>query len=541
MDDIKLTTAEVVISANETTTPFPYALPGHKQLMGIFVGAYVVYCIISAVYLVFFHPLSKFPGPKLWAISRIPWAYYVIRGDLWAVLDELHQKYGGSVRIAPDEVTTIKPGAWKDIYVAKPVLAKDPYSLTPPLNGAHSLFTAEGDTHRRLRGALVNGFADKALRDQAPIVEGYADQLIARLRRDAAKSKTADGSGGGQVINIQRIFGYATFDTVTDLSFGESLLNTLERDTDNDEIRAFFLHAKFSTIRNCLSRFSPLDVLLGLFLLGATRATRERNWRLTTAKIERRLARGDLTGVRSDLLTPLVGKLDDNNAALKGTISRKELTTNQLAFVIADCQLTTVALATATYLLLRDPPKWRLLADEVRARFERDDQITVQATTQTLPYLEAVINETMRFRHPTPISLPRCIPPGGRTVDGQHIPGNTIIGINLQNIQTTPTLWADPHEFHPERFLPASDPRYSRRFDGDVKEAFMPFSAGPRNCLGSKVYLAQARTFLAKVVWNFDLAMPDPQHDWLDQKAYLVFEPKPLFVELSEPKRELRV
>jgi len=62
----------------------------------------------------------------------------------------------------------------------------------------------------------------------------------------------------------------------------------------------------------------------------------------------------------------------------------------------------------------------------------------------------------------------------------------TIIGINLQNIQTTPTLWVEPQAFHPERFLTESDPRYDHRFSQDVKAAFMPFSAGPRNCLGSK-------------------------------------------------------
>ncbi len=422
-----------------TAGPFFYIFPGTWHLVGLCIGAYAAvslryvffrsccaefgvvtdssqkYFLISAVYLLFIHPLAKFPGPRWWAVSRIPWAYHVIKGDLWSVLDRLHEEYGSVVRIAPDETTTIDPAAWKDIYVTKPVLAKDPYSLTPPLNGAHSLFTAEGDVHRRLRGALVNGFADRSLRDQAPIVETYASQLIARLRREAAK--TADSQ-----VNIQRLYGYATFDTVTDLSFGESLLGTLEGDSDNDEITAFFLHAKFSTIRNCLSRFSPLDVFLGLFLLGITRKTRERNWRLTTEKISRRLARGDLTGVRSDLLTPLIGKLDETGG-VKGTITKAELTTNQLAFVIADCQLTTVALATATYLLLRDPPKWQRLVDEIRGRFSSDAEVTVQST-QGIAYLEAVINETMRFRHPTPISLPRCIPPEGRTINGQLIPGN---------------------------------------------------------------------------------------------------------------------
>lgn len=366
------------------------------------------------VYLLVFHPLSKYPGPKLWAVSRIPWTLHVIKGDLWQALDKFHEFYGPYVRIAPDEVTTIDPTAWKDIYITKPVLAKDPSSLTPPLNGAHSLFTAEGDTHRRIRATLINGFSDKSQRDQAPIVELYADQLLTRLQHDSASA--VDG-----LVNIQKLYGYATFDTVTDLSFGEAMTNALESITDHDEITRFFLHAKFGTIRNCLSRFWPLDALMGMILLRVTRPARERNWHLTTAKINRRLARGDLTGVRSDLLTPLVGKLSEDGT--RGSISKSELITNQLAFVIADCQLTTVALSTSIFLLLRNPQKWRQVTEEVRSRFASASDITVISTLQ-LPYLEAVINETMRLHHPTPISLPRVIPSEGRTVNGRVIPGN---------------------------------------------------------------------------------------------------------------------
>ncbi|PHH89659.1 hypothetical protein CDD83_5577 [Cordyceps sp. RAO-2017] len=479
-------------------------------------SAYALYYALSAAYLLLLHPLAKVPGPKLWAVSRIPWAHHVIKGDLWQALERLHEKHGPVVRIAPDEITTVSPGAWRDVYVARPVLPKDPFSQTPPLNGAHSLFTAAGAAHRRIRAALVNAFSDKALRDQAPIVEGHADRLVARLRREAGAS--ADG-----VVDVQKLFGYATLDAVTDLSFGESF-GGLEDGNEHAWIRAFFFHAKYGTIRNCLTRFSPLDIFLGLFLLGVTRRARERNWRLTTAKIDRRLARGDLTGVRSDFMTPVVGRIDDSGQ--KG-ITKKELTTNGLAFVIADCQLTTVALSASIYLLLRNRPTWRRLADEVRRRFQTDDDITVHST-QGLPYLEAVINETLRLHHPTPISLPRSVPAEGRMIDGTFVPGNTVIGINLQNIQNSPTLWQEPRQFHPERFLPASDPLYERRFDRDVKAAFMPFSTGPRNCLGAKVFLAQARVFLAKVVWNFDLALEGEQGDWLDQKAYLVFEPKPL-------------
>jgi cytochrome P450 len=147
--------------------------------------------------------------------------------------------------------------------------------------------------------------------------------------------------------------------------------------------------------------------------------------------------------------------------------------------------LTASALTTCVYLLLQHEKALHCLSDEIRKAFASEELIDVQST-QALPYLEAVINEMMRVHHPTPIILPRVIPPEGRVIDGTFIPGNTIVGINLHVIHTSPLYWVEPNVFYPERFLPPSDPRYDHCFDQDVKASFMPFSAGPRNCIGAK-------------------------------------------------------
>ena len=53
--------------------------------------------------------------------------------------------------------------------------------------------------------------------------------------------------------------------------------------------------------------------------------------------------------------------------------------------------------------------------------------------------------------------------------------------------------------------------------------------------LDNRVFLAEAKLILSKMVWNFDLEMADPNDwNWLDQKAFLVFEPKSLMVKLRE-------
>ena len=82
-----------------------------------------------AFYRIAIHPLSKYPGPKLWCISWIPYAYYTIRGFLPHKIAEFHKKFGPVIRIAPSQLSYITEDAWSDIYGKKhgvKPLQKDP-------------------------------------------------------------------------------------------------------------------------------------------------------------------------------------------------------------------------------------------------------------------------------------------------------------------------------------------------------------------------------------------------------------------------------
>nr|WPM83319.1 ProsK [Phaeosphaeria sp.] len=517
--------------------------PERSQLQSIWhVSALLItgFALVRLYYLAFLHPLSRYPGPKLWAISRIPWAYHVIKGDVWHSLDRFHDQYGPVVRIAPDELTYISPEAWRDIYTVKPDLDKDPYSLTPPLNGADSLFTAMGENHKRIRGAFINAFSDKALREQSSILEMYAQQLIQRLKTEMHK-KTS------RVIDVQKFVGYAVFDIISDLTWGESP-GALNSTGDQNWVNRFFLHAQFSTVRNCLSRFPPLDKALYYVFLSVTSKQRVANTKLTTERIDRRLAAGHS---RSDFMTPLIGKIKEDGR--KG-ITKSEVLTNGLAVVIANSQLTTIAITSALYLLLRNPEKLGVAAEEIlNAGFDNEAEIDV-AKTQALPYLKAVISEALRLHHPTPGNLPRVAPKEGLVVAGRFVPGGSIIGVSLYNIHTRPENFRRPLDFHPERFLDKTDARYNPIFQSDSLEAFQPFSMGQRNCIGSKsvqrvsiitteyandvfdrLFLAEARVMLAKMIWSFDMRLMEPNPStWLQQKAWLVYEPKALQVQFQE-------
>ena len=494
--------------------------------------------------------MAKYPGPKITAISRLPLVWSTIKGETWQFTGKLHQKYGPIVRIAPDELATTSSGAWEDIYIAKPLAPKDPFSQTPPMNGAESLFTAAGETHHRIRKTFINAFSDRALKDQSPIIEEYSNQLITRLRREMGKNP---------MIDIAKFYGYATLDVIADLTFGEPFYG-LEGDNEHSWIVGFFLGAKFGSVRNSLSRYHPIDKIFGWIFLRLTAKNRATSWRIATDMISRRLEMGDLGPSRSDFITPVVGRLDESQT--KG-ITRKELNTNGLAVVIAGCQLTTVALATSTYLLLRYPKTLKLLTKEIRDSFESQTDITVTSTAK-LPYLEAVINETLRIHHPTPINLPRVIPPEGQKLDGDWIPGGVSIFVYQRyNANMYRTLLASIYKISKTILITGSNLVFSTQRDSCPKqipdttrdstmtisrlsnlflsvdvivwvESKYPFY--PKVYIDMcRVFLAEARMILAKTIWNFELEMANPDDwNWLDQKAYLVFEPKELIIKLSE-------
>ncbi|CAB1414766.1 unnamed protein product [Pleuronectes platessa] len=83
--------------------------------------------------------------------------------------------------------------------------------------------------------------------------------------------------------------------------------------------------------------------------------------------------------------------------------------------------------------------------------------------------------------------------PGGRTV-----PEGAICLVSIYGTHHNPAVWTDPHEFNPLRFDPSNA-------KGRASHAFIPFSSGPRNCIGQKFALAELRVVVALTLLRFRL------------------------------------
>lgn len=96
------------------------------------------------------------------------------------------------------------------------------------------------------------------------------------------------------------------------------------------------------------------------------------------------------------------------------------------------------------------------------------------------PYLDAVIKEALRCAPPIPMSFPRYVPSGGRTIDGTFIPEGTIVSCQPYSVHRLDTkVFPDPDTFNPDRWM-EEDGIYERN------RLFFAFSTGGRGCTGRK-------------------------------------------------------
>lgn len=188
-------------------------LPVVGGALGLALLAYVSYTVIYNLY---FHPLAKYPGPLFHRIWRPP----LLMDRVWGVsLEKIHRwhlKYGDYVRVAPDELSTISPGAWTDIYGyrrnEKGGFPKDYarfYRSEPSVaNGERSVATSFDQQHSSQRRIFSHAFSDKALREQQPLLNRYANLMIEKMH---------DASAGGMEVDIVNFYNFITFDVIADL------------------------------------------------------------------------------------------------------------------------------------------------------------------------------------------------------------------------------------------------------------------------------------------------------------------------------------
>ncbi|KAL8641848.1 MAG: hypothetical protein Q9228_001395 [Teloschistes exilis] len=462
----------------------------------------------SVVYSLYFGPLAKYPGPPLWAISRIPYVWNLAKGSLTQRTKEFHDRYGPVVRIASNELSFIDGKAWQDIYAhrqGRPNFPKNPLWLVRGHNGFSSILNANDADHTRYRRLLSHAFSEKALKQQEYLLSQYIDLLVSRLT-DKADSRDS-------VVDIVQWLNFTTFDIIGDLALGESF-HCLEESRYHRWVSILFTQFKSAAIIISL-RFFGLEKPVRMLLPSSLLRKRKEHAELARERIHRRLDKGDADAQRNDFMTYV---LRYNNE--KG-MSVPEIEATFQILVVAGSETTATALSGIIVHLLRNADVYEKLTNEVRDSFTHASDICAESVSN-LCYLNAVIEEGLRLFPPVPLGMMRVVPAGGAEVSGQWLPPGTFVSASGYSSNRSAINFPDHVEdFDPSRWFTT---------DGGPKHpaAYNPFSLGPRNCIGRNLAWLEMRLILSRLVWHFDLEAVADLAGWEEQKTWILWDKQPL-------------
>ena len=157
--------------------------------------------------------------------------------------------------------------------------------------------------------------------------------------------------------------------------------------------------------------------------------------------------------------------------------------------------------------------------------------IVEESHIHQLPYLEAVIKETLRLHSPVPLLVPRY-PSETCTVGGYTIPKGSQIFINVWAIHRDPTKWENPLKFDPERFL-----NNNNKWDYSGSEfSYMPFGSGRRICAGIGMAERPVMYSLATLLHSFDWEVPPGEKLDLSDKFGVILKKKIPLVAIPSPR-----
>ena len=155
--------------------------------------------------------------------------------------------------------------------------------------------------------------------------------------------------------------------------------------------------------------------------------------------------------------------------------------------------------------LVNHPEIQKKLRHELDTVLGRDKQIT-EPDTYKLPYLQAVIKETLRYKMAIPLLVPHMNLNDAKLA-GYDIPAESKILVNAWWLANNPDNWNNPNEFRPERFL-EEDAKVEAN-GNDFR--FLPFGVGRRSCPGIIIALPILGIILGRLVQNFELLPPPGQ------------------------------
>lgn len=317
------------------------------------------------------------------------------------------------VRVGPTGLSFISPEAWLDIYARKPgqdEFYKDPLRYTKDLciNGAQEILTADEIDHARQRRVLAHAFSDKAIRAQEPLVRKHVDVLMSQLARNSTKGD----------VDMSKWLNWTTFDIIGDLAFGEPF-GCLETGNYHPWVSLIFNTVQAVSIMGAIKQFPWADAVFQRLLPDALYDKLRDHQQLSIAKVNKRL---ELTTERGDFLQEILSHTGSEKEMTKG-----EIYSNAALLIMAGSETSGTAMAGCIYYLAKHQDALEKVRAELHSQCSSQEKITFAKVLDSMPYLGAALEESMRLYPAQPIATFRKAPTKGAIVAGHYVPEHVSI------------------------------------------------------------------------------------------------------------------
>ncbi|KAH6946600.1 hypothetical protein HPB50_014158 [Hyalomma asiaticum] len=171
----------------------------------------------------------------------------------------------------------------------------------------------------------------------------------------------------------------------------------------------------------------------------------------------------------------------------------------------------------ALYLIGLYPEHQELIHQELDDIFGSNQTRPVTSDDlKQMKYLECCLKESQRLYPSVPFITRKC--EQDFMIAGRKLPKGADIQMSIYNLHRDPKVFPKPEEFIPDRFFPEN-------VKGRHVFAFVPFSAGPRNCIGQRFAMMEEKVVIANILRNYKLVSLH-HRDKIHVKAELVLRPK---------------
>ncbi|KAH7239518.1 cytochrome P450 [Fusarium tricinctum] len=344
--------------------------------------------LCRVTYRLYVSPLRKFPGPWLAATSNAWEIYHSLTNDRFRAIHKLHEKHGNVVRIGPNQVSIASPDAFHYVFVTKcsTFLKSDFYATIQPGIGPKYAGLFNYVNHKQAmaeRRDLQPMFSPGSMKHYEAKFDEQLDILMEVIKQRGK-------------VDLFVLFKFFMLDVIGDLALNKS-----------------FGQVTSGKEHQYVVDFNNAFMLIGLKLKDAYYGL-ERVFSYAKERVEDYLKQ-DMSKKQGSLLS---GYLDPTTGEPKEGYSAWSIALSGHGFIVAGSEATSITLTYVIWMLIKRPD----VNNRLRLELSSLGKSYYSTDLANLPYLDAVIRETLRVYPPAPAPMPRVVPKTGFEFEGVSYP-----------------------------------------------------------------------------------------------------------------------